>query len=154
MNIKIEILSNDYIDLLVNFKLEQQREMHKNMTDEELRKIKEAERVFLEKHLNEDLEIYGLFEEDKLLAVSGMQIFETSPGAISLNGLTGYICNVYTLPEFRKQGFQHQLLEYCIKVAQEKQIKIMFLGTSNPIAANFYKKHDFKVNEMVLVRIN
>ena len=152
MTIRIETLSDEHIESLVKFKLDQQMEMHSNITWETFSELEHAERQFLYNHMNKDLYMYGLFEEEALVAISGMHIYESSPGTMSMNGLLAYICNVYTLPQFRKRGYQNQLLEHCISIAEERQIRMMFLGTSNPIAADFYNKHDFQVNKMLLVR--
>jgi len=154
MNEEIKVLSNDYIPKLVTFKIDQQKELAKDIMIEELKLLEDSERSFLNKHLNNDLTIYGYFYGDELAAVCGLQIYESSPGIRSINGLMAYICNVYTVPKYRKIGYQNKLLDNCLKIVNEKEIRLIFLLASNPIALKLYKKHGFASNEMMLIKYN
>lgn len=104
---------------------------------------------FLLNHLNKDLFIFFYVIDEQIVATCGLQIIDLLPQCND-NGKLGYICNVYTIYDKRKQGFQKELLNEIIKFAKEKGISELNLDTDNVEAIMLYKKIGFDFSNMAM----
>ena len=69
------------------------------------------------------------------------------------NGKHGFIFNVFTIEEFRKQGIQSLLIEKALNCAKEMGITEIKLETDSEIAINLYKKYGFKHDELFMSKL-
>ena len=60
------------------------------------------------------------------------------------DGKYGFIFNVFTVKEYRKQGIQSLLIEKVLKYSKEIGITEIKLETDSEKAINLYKKYGFK----------
>lgn len=104
---------------------------------------------YLEKHLNNDVFFFLEVLEGKIVATCGLQIIEYMPQCIE-NGIEGYICDVFTLKEYRKKGIQTKLLKECIKFAKEKNICELKLSSDNPYAIKIYENQGFEFDKLTM----
>lgn len=65
-------------------------------------------------------------------------------------GKEGYICNVFTLREYRKKGIQTKLIGECIKFAKEQNLEILKLSSDNTEAIYIYKKYGFENDKLTM----
>ena len=66
------------------------------------------------------------------------------------NGKQGYICNVYTIDEYRKKGLQEELLSKVIEFSKKNELFKLSLASDNEIAINLYKKFGFKHDSLMM----
>lgn len=116
---------------------------------EDRQKLESTTKEFYLSHINKDLISWGVIIGNKIIASSSLCLFERIPYQGNLTGKEGYILNIYTCPNYRKQGIASQLLNEMKEYAKQNQINRLWLSSSeNGIA--LYKEHGFieKNNEM------
>lgn len=82
-------------------------------------------------HINNDLISWGAVHESKVVAIGSLCLFKRIPYKENISGTEGYILNIYTLPEFRKQGLAKRIIEEIKKYAIENHIKRIWLNSSD-----------------------
>lgn len=84
-------------------------------------------------------------EGEKLIGVGGMKISK-KPGSFRLpSGLSGYIMNMYTIPEYRNQGIATEILKMLEQYANENGIQLLELHATQA-GQPVYEKFGFKVH--------
>lgn len=69
-----------------------------------------TERYYLS-HINKDLLSWGIYQEEKIVAIGSLCLFSRIPYQENLSGSEAYILNIYTSEHFRKRGFASQILD-------------------------------------------
>lgn len=100
-------------------------------------------RKYLKECLNDNLFLFGFFIDDLLIANCGFYVDRHFPTYQNPSGITGYICNVYTLEEYRHKGYQRQVFDKCFAYAKELGITSFKLSSLNDIAINMYRDYGF-----------
>lgn len=102
-------------------------------------------------HINKDLISWGVLKDNKIVATGALCLFERIPYEVNLTGKEGYILNIYTCPEFRKQGLAGKIVNEIVKYASEIGINKLWLSSSET-GKSIYAKYGFveKDNEMEL----
>jgi len=134
--------TNQHIDELSALRIMQQKEdwqeEYRGSDTELFIKTKQCLNI----HLNQDLFMFAEVKNEQIIATCGIQFFSTMPQCCD-NGQYGYICNVYTKPEYRKQGIQTDLFSFLMNFAKQKNIQRILLSSDNPEAIRIYKKFGF-----------
>ncbi len=86
-------------------------------------KLEQSTKEYLIHHLNKDLFLYGGFLGEFLVSICGFNCLELFPMQTNLSGKVGFICDVFTLEEYRGKGYQKQVFRYCIEDAEKMGIK-------------------------------
>lgn len=86
-----------------------------------------------------------------VIAGAGLTLLEWGPSRGDPQPLRARLVNVWTHPDWRKQGHATALIERCIQAAQERGLRHISLGSSE-MARHLYLGRGFKVtdNEMRL----
>lgn len=121
------------------------KEYYRN-NDEELYLITKK---YLEEHLNNDIFMFLEIEDNIIIATCGLQIVRYLPQCAE-NGVEGYICNVFTLENYRRKGIQINLINECIKFAKSKDISILRLTSDVLEAIELYKKLGFEHDKYMM----
>lgn len=116
MNIKPEKATINDIDALVQMRLDYLTEDYGSLTNEQITKMKASLPDYYRNHLNEDLLVY-VAREHNIIACCFLLISEKPANPSFINGRTGNVLNVYTKPEYRKQGIAGKLMEQLITEA-------------------------------------
>jgi GNAT superfamily N-acetyltransferase len=82
---------------------------------------------------------------DAFAGMGGIIIREMAPNILNLTGMQGYIVNMYTLPQFRKQGISSSILSRLIDSAKEQGVTSFELHAS-PSGEPVYIKRGFKLH--------
>ena len=69
-------------------------------------------------------------EEGKIIASGGLLELDMPPGFFEIHGRTGYVTNMYTAREYRKQGIAGIILELLKQEAVRRQMDRLILGAS------------------------
>lgn len=134
-----------FLDLRLKLFYELQ-EIDKNDNIENL--INSTKEYYL-KNIDKSLITYGIFEENKIVSIGSLCLFERIPYMENISGREGYILNIYTLSEYRKKGYGKQITEKLIEHSKEIGIKKLWLNASEE-GKRIYLKLGFKEknNEM------
>ncbi len=111
------------------------------------RELREKTREYYKRCLNDNLVMFGVLLDNKLVANCGFYVDKHFPTYNTPNGLTGYICNVFTLEEHRGKGYQSKLLEYALEYAKRMGITHFKLSSKNEKAIKLYESFGFKLND-------
>lgn len=114
------------------------------LSEDELR---EKSREYLTKSLNDNLYMFGYFVDNKLVANCGFYVDRHFPTYTTPNGITGYMCNVFTLEEYRGRGYQRKIFEEALKYAKSMDITNFKLSSINDKAIRMYKSFGFTFND-------
>lgn len=143
----IRLADKQDIAVLARFRVDLETEDWKDGyvgKDEDLEK---ATYQYLEKHLNDDCYIWVWDEPDVgVVAVCTMLLFTHLPDCDDLISKRGFLCNIYTKPEYRKRGIQKQLIEKCLNYTKKLGVKKFTLNANphNEKALALYKKFGFR----------
>lgn len=108
--------------------------------------LKEKSREYLRQNLNDTLYMFGYFVDNKLVANCGFYVDRHFPTYNTPNGITGYICNVFTLEEYRGRGYQRKTFEEALKYAKNLGITNFKLSSINEKAIRMYESYGFTLN--------
>ena len=83
------------------------------------------------------------FDDDIAIATSGLCFYSLPPTAHNFSGKVAYIMNMYTLPEYRKQGIAKQLFMKMLQEAKIMGYRKVVLHASRD-GEHLYRAHGFK----------
>lgn len=114
-----------------------------------LKNFEIASKKYYLSEINKTLHCWGVIHNNSIVSIASICLFKRVPYFENLEGLEAYILNVYTEPEFRKQGLTSSLIFEIKEFAFEQNIKRLWLNSSSE-AKKLYKKLGFfeKNNEM------
>lgn len=89
--------------------------------------------------------------EERVVACSGLVMFERLPSAHNLSGREVYILNMYTAPEWRGRGLARTLLDHLIRFARATDTRRIWLHATDA-GRPLYEQAGFvaKASEMEL----
>ena len=65
---------------------------------------------YIYERLEKDFWCWVCCEDDRIIGTAAACIYEKPPAAVNLTGIEGYIINVYTHPDYRRQGVAREIL--------------------------------------------
>lgn len=111
--------------------------------------FKDITKDFFEKNLVKNLYVFVAEENKKIIATAAIMPHQYLPQADEFTGKRGYLCNVYTLPEYRRRGIQKELFVQ-LKDFSKRVLKIARIdlhATLSPEVFSMYEKIGFKFVE-------
>ena len=85
---------------------------------------------------------YLVYDNDKFIGAGGVSFFKVMPTYHNPSGRKAYIMNMYTAPDYRRQGIAFNTLNLLVKVAKEKDIKQISLEATD-MGRPLYEKYGF-----------
>lgn len=104
---------------------------------------------YLEEHLNNDIFIFIERQDEKIVATCGIQIIQYMPQCVE-SGLEGYICDVFTLEEYRRKGIQTRLIDECLNFSKDRGLIKIRISTDSEDGISLYKKFGFEFDELMM----
>lgn len=142
------------IQLIVDYRIIFLTELQGRQTKEKESDLRKVLTEYFIKSINNNSYIGWIAEiDDKPIGFGGMVIQEI-PGNFSLmNGLEGYILNMYTVPEYRKNGICKSLLKILIDEGKKLGLNKAYLHASND-GIDIYRKKGFSEPELPVLEKN
>lgn len=107
---------------------------------------------YLKENIVKDTFVAWIAKENaSIVSIAVVCFYDLLPMMSNKTGKTGYILNVYTLPEYRRMGLATTLINHLIEEARGRNVhKLMLSATEEGM--HVYKKMGFHVlvNEMAL----
>lgn len=147
---EIKQLMKEDIPELLNLRIEQQKEYHECLNDEE-KYIIEYTKNYIEENLNKDLFMFGVFEQNEIVAICGYNIWNGFPSMTNHSGKIAYLCSAYTRKGYRGQGIMKKLLDKSINAIKEEGITRIKLNSSKENAIRIYSRHGFIKDETAMI---
>ena len=118
MDIKVYKGSIDDLQTLVEMRIAYIREDYGRISDEQIEKIKKALPDYYSRHINKDLHIYTAKKDEEIIACGFLLVIEKPASPSFIHGKVGTVLNVYTKPEYRRQGAAKKLLKQMLLEAR------------------------------------
>jgi len=146
-------LGNNDMDLFIKLRLDFINEFHKNIDETEKDKLKTSLKDYFERHINAD-DFIGLVCEynGAVISAAYLIIGEWPANRTFINGKIATLLNVYTYPEYRKNGIAANLINKIIEEAKKQNISIINLLATQD-GENVYKKLGFVETEDKSMRL-
>ena len=94
---------------------------------------------------------YLVFDDEEFVGAGGVSFFQVMPTYHNSTGKKAYIMNMYTKPEYRRQGIAYKTLDLLVQEAKARGINAISLEATEAGRA-LYEKYGFvkMEDEMVL----
>jgi GNAT superfamily N-acetyltransferase len=146
-------LNHDDLNLFIKLRMDFIYEFHKDLDEIERNKLETALKNYFEKHIESD-DFIGVICEygDKVISAAYLIIDEWPPNRKFINGKIGTLLNVYTYPEYRKNGFGTSVLIRIIEEAKRQNVSIIDLLATDD-GESVYRKLGFMETEDKSMRL-
>ena len=81
-------------------------------------------------------------EDDKFIGAGGVSFYSVMPTYHNPSGKKAYIMNMYTAPDYRRQGIAYKTLDMLVKVSKERGINQISLEATE-MGRPLYEKYGF-----------
>ena len=143
----------DDLDKLVNLRIQFLREAEQVGADTSSTELQRSLRRYLKKHLEDDSFVAWLAQEgEEVIGTSGICFYCVPPTFGNSSGDVGYIMNMWTRPDRRRQGIGQSLLDKLIEEASARGIRKVLLDTTD-MGRPLYAKNGFLTRDNDMVRI-
>lgn len=95
---------------------------------------------------------YLVYDKETFIGAGGVSFYQVMPTYHNSSGKKAYIMNMYTAPEYRRQGIAFHTLDLLVKAAKERGISQIALEATD-MGRPLYEKYGFlkMEDEMELV---
>jgi GNAT superfamily N-acetyltransferase len=139
----------DDAEVLTDFRVRFLRETFGAGDEDETGLLEEGLREYFAKTIPADGFVAWLAEYDgEIIATSGMVVWQKPGGYVSLSGKTGYILNMYTVPEARGLGIASRLFDELVNEAGSLGIKHLHLHATED-GVDIYRKAGFVEPDLI-----
>lgn len=118
-------------------------ETDETLNGESAAQVEQATRGFFLQNLASSLSrSWVALVGETVVSIGTLAFFSRPPYPGNLAGSEAYLLNMYTLPEYRKQGLAKAILEHAMSFAHESGCAKVWLHTS-PAGRALYEAHGF-----------
>ena len=151
----IVVLNREDVDSFWKLRFDLLKELGEICSDINLIELEQSTKDFFLSSINKNFICYGVVENNEIISIVSLCLFDRIPYPENLKGKEGYILNVYTCPGFRRQGLAKLLLQEIIIYANNHNINKLWLNSSE-YGKYLYSSLGFicKNDEMVLMLKN
>ena len=155
MNLTYKKATIDDLDILTDTRITVLHAANKLSDDVDMSIVKEESYRYYQDALTNDTHIaYLVFDDDEFVGAGGISFFKVMPTFHNPTGQKAYIMNMYTKPDYRRNGIAYKTLDLLIGEAKRKGISAISLEATD-MGRPLYEKYGFvKMNdEMELYRL-
>ncbi len=131
------------LDLLTTSRIEVLRAANKLDASTDMANV-EKESYNYYKNALEDNTHFALLvmEDDKFIGAGGVSFYSVMPTYHNPSGKKAYIMNMYTSPDYRRQGIAYKTLDMLVKASKERGINQISLEATE-MGRPLYEKYGF-----------
>ncbi len=108
------------LEMLILIRIEVLIAANRLPLDTDMNAVGQATRRYYKKRLETDSHIeYLVLDGDMFVACGSLSIYDVMPTYCNPSGRKGYVMNMYTRPDYRRQGIALKVLEHLVKDAKE-----------------------------------
>ena len=151
-NLEYKKATIDDLELLVKTRIEVLRAANKLDKSVDMSEVMQQSSEYYSKALvNGSHTAYLVFDGEKFIGAGGVSYYRVMPTYHNQTGEKAYIMNMYTLPEYRREGIAFKTLDLLVKDAKKRDIVEISLEATD-MGRALYKKYGFEKmkNEMEL----
>lgn len=153
MNLIYKKATLDDLELLTETRVEVLRAANRLPEDTDMNEVKRQSYDYYQTSLNNGTHIaYLVFDGDTFVGTGGVSFFRVMPTCHNPSGNKAYIMNMYTRPEYRKNGIAYQTLDRLVYEAKVNGITAISLEATE-MGRPLYERYGFTAmkDEMELV---
>ncbi len=133
----------DDLEILVETRIEVLRAVNHLGADVDMSEVKKQSFEYYRSALeNETHSAYLVFDEEQFVGAGGISYFQVMPSYHNPTGKKAYIMNMYTKPDYRRQGIAFKTLDLLITDAKAKGISVILLEATD-MGRPVYEKYGF-----------
>ena len=138
----------DDLELLVKTRIMVLRAANKLSDIVDMSEVEVQSRTYYQKALKDDTHVaYLVFDDEKVVGAGSVSFFGVMPTFHNPTGQKAYIMNMYTNPEYRRQGIAYRTLDLLVKEAKSRGISAISLEATD-MGRPLYEKYGFvKMND-------
>jgi N-acetylglutamate synthase-like GNAT family acetyltransferase len=141
------------LEIFIKLRLDFLFEMNKDLTEKNKVIIMDSLKNYYIKYLLENKFIGIICEYDNTVVSTAFLAISEKPANYNFsNGKVGTLLNVYTYPEYRKNGISTEIMERIIKEAKEQNVSEIELLATND-GEKLYYKFGFTEPEMKYMKL-
>ena len=131
------------LELLTETRIEVLRAANQLSEDEDMTEVREQSYRYYKKALDDGTHIaYLIFAGEDFAGAGGVSFFQVMPTYHNPTGRKAYIMNMYTKPEYRRQGIAYKTLDLLVKEAKSRGITAISLEATD-MGRPLYEKYGF-----------
>lgn len=131
------------IDMLVAARTEVLRAANKLGPEVDMSEVERQSRLYYLAALSADTHTaYLVFDGDRFIGAGGVSYFKVMPTYHNPSGEKAYIMNMYTHPDYRRQGIAYHTLDLLVKDARSRGITAISLEATD-MGRPLYEKYGF-----------
>jgi ribosomal protein S18 acetylase RimI-like enzyme len=136
------------LEILTETRIEVLRETNQLSNDVDMSEVKQQSFEYYQNSLENDTHLaYLIFDDDKFVGAGGISYFQVMPTYHNPTGKKAYIMNMYTNPNYRRQGIAYKTLDLLVADARKKGIIAISLEATE-MGRSLYEKYGFlKMND-------
>lgn len=141
------------LDVLVTTRIEVLRAANKLGADVDMSEVARQSRAYYSKTLIDDMHTaYLVFEGNIFVGAGGVSYYRVMPTYHNPSGKKAYIMNMYTAPDYRRQGIAYKTLDLLVQDAKSSGITAISLEATD-MGRPLYEKYGFvKMNDEMELR--
>lgn len=102
-------------------------DLEKGWADGDQAPFEEATKNYYLEHINEDFYCWGIYQGFELVSTGALTLFHRLPKPEDLRGCEGYVLNIYTKKEWRRQGYAGAIVDRIIEFSRDNGLKRLWL---------------------------
>lgn len=143
MNLTYKKATIDDFEILTETRITVLRAANKLSDDVNMSVVKEESYRYYQDALTNDSHVaYLVFDDDEFVGAGGISFFKVMPTFHNPTGQKAYIMNMYTKPEYRRNGIAYKTLDLLIAEAKCKGITTISLEATD-MGRPLYEKYGF-----------
>ncbi len=119
------------IDFLVETRMEVLRDVFSIPPEQDMSELEQANREYYihAVPIREHIACF-VYDDGEFVGCGGICFSQEMPSPDNQTGLSGYLMNIYTRPDFRQQGIGEQIVRWLVKHAHKQGVTKISLETS------------------------
>lgn len=143
MDLKYRVATINDLDVLVETRIRVLRAANQLSDAIDLSVVARESRFYYIQSLMDNSHIaYLVYDADKIVGAGGVSFYRVLPTVHNASGEKAYIMNMYTDPEYRRQGIGWEILDYLVDASKAKGISFITLEATK-IGKPLYQKYGF-----------
>ncbi|MBE5949046.1 MAG: GNAT family N-acetyltransferase [Lachnospiraceae bacterium] len=136
------------LEILTKTRIEVLRAANQLSTDIDMSEVKKQSLEYYQNALKNDTHsAYLVFDGEAFVGAGGISYFQVMPTYHNPTGKKAYIMNMYTNPDYRRQGIAFKTLDLLVADAKERGITSISLEATD-MGRPLYEKYGFvKMND-------
>jgi len=152
LNLRYQTASIDNLAVLIKTRIQVLRAANKLADEVDMSMIEQESYHYYKDSLTNGTHIaYLVYKDALLVGAGGVSFYRVMPTYENPTGEKAYIMNMYTIPQYRKQGIAIKMLDYLVKESKARNVTFISLEATE-MGKPLYEKYGFveMENEMCL----